>query len=124
MSLLDGVMLQSMSPEQLMMMAGLALARHQDAAVEAELFPKRKVRRVRLLRLVVSCPVEAARRVVESALEPNVKQWEFIRAEGDGTRPGELEYRVRLRKRDDPADVVARMRSAAGALVRSATLGE
>ena len=123
-SLLDRELLQSMTPEQLQLLAGRALARHQDAAVEAELIPKPKVRRERLLRLVVSGPVEAARRVVESALGPNVKQWEFVRAEGDGTRPGELEYRVRLRKRDDPADVVARLRSAAGALVRSATLGE
>ena len=49
---------------------------------------------------------------------------EFVRASGDGTGPGELEYRVRLRKRDEPADFVSRLRSAAGPLVRSATLKE
>lgn len=123
-SLLDRELLQSMTPEQLQMLAGRALARHQDAAVAADLVEKPKPRRDRLLKLEVRGPMDGVKRAVEAALEPNTKQWEFVRATGDGTGPGELEYRVRLRKRDDPADFVSRLRSAAGPLVRNATLGE
>jgi hypothetical protein len=54
-----------------------------------------------------------------------VKKWEFVGGTPAGAAgPQHLEYRVRLRKSADPADLVARFRSSAGPLVRSATLEE
>jgi hypothetical protein len=122
-SMVDRELLQSMTPEQLDVLAGRARLRQHAAAKDAEL-DDTKGRRDRTMRVEVSGNTHDGRRAVEPALEANAKRWQFLRASSNGPGSEILEYRVRLKKNADPADFLGRFRAAAGALVQRADLGE
>ena len=122
-SLVDRELLQSMTPEQLDVLAGRARLRQHAAAKDAEL-DETKGKRDRTLRVEISGGTHDARRAVEPALEANTKRWQFLKASPNGPGSEILEYRVRLKKSADPADFLGRFRAAAGALVQRADLGE
>ena len=121
-SLIDRELLQSMSPEQLDLLASRARAHQHAAAAEAGLVAMKKGARNRTLRVESSDGVESARRAIERALEDAVKKWELVESvplPGGGSR---FSYDVRLRKNADPADFLAEFRTAAGPLIISAEL--
>lgn len=120
-SMVDRELLQSMTPEQLDVLAGRARIRQYAAAEAAEL-AEVKPKRDRTLRLEISGTAAAARRAAEAALDANAKRWEFIKSSSNGPGSGMLEYRVRLKKSADPADFLGRFRAATGAVVTKADL--
>jgi hypothetical protein len=123
-SMVDKELLQSMTPEQLDVLAGRARLRQHAAADAAELGDETKGKRDRTLRVEISGGAAAGRRAVEPALEANAKRWQFLKSSANGPESEILEYRVRLKKSADPADFLGRFRAAAGALVQRADLGE
>ena len=123
-SMVDRELLQSMTPEQLDVLAGRARLRQHAAADAAELGDETKGKRDRTLRVEISGGTAAGRRAVEPALEANAKRWQFLKSSANGPDSEILEYRVRLKKSADPADFLGRFRAAAGALVQRADLGE
>jgi hypothetical protein len=121
-SMIDRELLQSMTPEQLDVLAVRARAHQHAAAAEAGLAAMKKGARNRTLRVESSEGVEPARRAIERALEDAVKKWELVESvalPGGGSR---LSYDVRLRKNTDPADFLSGFRSAAGPSMISAEL--
>jgi hypothetical protein len=122
-SMVDRELLQSMTPEQLDVLAGRARLRQHAAAKDAEL-DDTKGKRDRTLRVEISGGTHDGRRAIEPALEGNTKRWQFLKASPKGPGSEILEYRVRLKKSADPADFLGRFRGAAGALVQRADLGE
>jgi hypothetical protein len=121
-SVLDRELLQSMTPEQLDVLAERARVRQHAAAVKADIPDLEKGRRTLTLRLDVAGTPAQARRVTEPLLESMTKRWQFVDAHPNGGGTETLEYRVRLRKKADPAEFVARFRLAAGGGVRNAEL--
>jgi Domain of unknown function (DUF4956) len=122
-SMVDRELLQSMTPEQLDVLAGRARLRQHAAAKDAEI-DATKGKRDRTLRVEISGGTHDARRAIEPALEGNTKRWQFLKTSPNGPGSEVLEYRVRLKKSADPADFLGRFRAAAGALVQRADLGE
>jgi hypothetical protein len=120
-SVVDRELLQSMTAEQLAVLAERARVRQHDAEAGVATEEEKKKRREWILRLQAAGTVAQARGVVEPLLAGLAKQWEFLRAAGAGVEQT-LEYRVRLKKKMDRADFIARFRTAAGPLVRSADL--
>ena len=123
-SMVDRELLQSMTPEQLDVLAGRARLRQHAAAQDAEIGDETKGRRDRTLRVEISGGTHDGRRAIEPALEGNAKRWQFLKSSHNGPTSEILEYRVRLKKNADPADFLGRFRAAAGALVQRADLGE
>ena len=132
-SMVDRELLQSMTPEQLEVLAARARVRHDKAVAEASDVEvpvdddekPAKERRNRLLRVEVAGTAAAGRRAADAALDRLVKKWEFAGGTPAGASgPQQLEYRVRLRKGADPEEFLTRFRGAAGPLVRSAALAE
>ncbi len=138
-SLLDRELLQSMTPEQLEVLADRARSRQEKAvakAADVEMpddddepeAPHRepaKERRNRVLRVEIAGTAAAGRRAADAALDRLVKKWDFVGGTPAGASgPQQLEYRVRLKKGADPEELVARFRASAGPLVRSATLAD
>lgn len=123
-SMVDRELLQSMTPEQLDVLAGRARLRQHAASAEAEIADESKGKRDRTLRVEISGGVHDGRRAVEPALEANAKRWQFLKSSANGPKSEILEYRVRLKKSADPADFLGRVRAAAGPLVQRADLGE
>lgn len=123
-SMVDRELLQSMTPEQLDVLAGRARLRQHAAADAADITDETKGKRDRTLRVEISGSTADGRRAAEPALEANAKRWQFIKASSSGPTSEILEYRIRLKKSADPADFIGRFRAAAGALVQSADLGE
>jgi uncharacterized protein DUF4956 len=123
-SMVDRELLQSMTPEQLDVLAGRARLRQHAAARDAELGDETKGKRDRTLRVEISGTTHDGRRAAEPALEANAKRWQFLKASSNGPGSEILEYRVRLKKSADPADFLGRFRAAAGSLVQRADLGE
>jgi hypothetical protein len=121
-SMVDRELLQSMTPEQLDVLAGRARLRQHAANEEADLGTMVKPKRDRTLRLAITGPTATARRAVEAALEANTKRWEFIKSSSNGPGTAMLEYELRLKKSADPADFLGRFRAAAGAVVEKADL--
>jgi hypothetical protein len=123
-SMVDRELLQSMTPEQLDVLAGRARMRQHAAADAAEIPDATKGKRDRTLRVEISGNTHDGRRAAEPALEGNAKRWQFLKASSNGPESEVLEYRVRLKKSADPADFLGRFRAAAGPIVQKAELGE
>ena len=122
-SIVDRELLRSMTPEQLEVLAERARARQHKAAASAEI-EETKVRRDWTLSVEVTAAAAEARRAVESVLETLTKRWEFVKASSGGAGRDLLEYRVRIKKKLEPADFVEGFRTALGSLVHRADLAE
>jgi hypothetical protein len=123
-SMVDRELLQSMTPEQLDVLAGRARVRQHAAAAAAEIADDTRGRRDRTLHLEIGGDTDAGREAAESALEEHAKRWEFLREFSNDAGAEVLEYRVRLKKRADPADFLGQFRAAAGAIVQRADFEE
>ena len=119
-SMIDRELLQSMTPEQLDLLAGRARVHQHAAAAEAGLVAMKKGARNRTFRVETSDGVEPARRTIERALEQLAKKWELIESAPLPAGGSRFSYDVRLKKKTDPADFVAEFRAAAGPLMTSA----
>jgi hypothetical protein len=121
-AMVDRELLQSMTPEQLDVLAERARVR-QHAAEAAPVVPDdEKGRREFLLRVRVAGSTTQGRRVVEPLLASLTKQWQFARTEPHAGGEETIEYRVRLKKKADTAEFMGRFRAQAGALVRRVDL--
>lgn len=123
-SLVDRELLQSMTPEQLDVLAGRARIRQHAAAAAAEITDGDEQRRDWTLQVEIAGSTAEGRRATEAALEQNTKRWSFVEASANATGSEQLQYRIRLKKRTDPMDFVGRFRAAAGAVVKKAALEE
>jgi hypothetical protein len=123
-SMIDRELLQSMTPEQLDVLAGRARVLQHAAAAQAGIEGMKKGGRERVLRVEASGGAESARRTLGRALDLSSKKWELLKAASLPNGNSAIEYRVRLRKGADPADFVANFRAAAGPTVVSAELAD
>lgn len=123
-SMIDRELLQSMTPEQLDVLAGRARVLQHAAAAEAGIETMKKGSRDRVLKVEASGGMESARRTMGRALDLSAKKWELAKASSLPAGNAMLEYRVRLRKGADPADFVSNFRAAAGPTVIRAELAD
>lgn len=121
-SLVDRELLQSMTPEQLDVLAERAWVRQHAASARSDIAAAGQARREWTLRVQVAETAVQGRRLVEPLLQALAKQWQFVKAQSEGEGLQTLEYGVRLRKRLEPAEFVGHFRAAAGPLVRNAEL--
>jgi hypothetical protein len=121
-SMIDRELLQSMTPEQLDLLAGRARAHQHAAAADAGLTAMKKGARNRTIRVETSNGVEPARRAIERALDLSAKKWELLESAPLPGGGSTLAYEVRLKKNTDPADFIATFRAAAGPSVITAEL--
>jgi hypothetical protein len=123
-SMIDRELLKSMTPEQLDVLAGRARVRQHAAAAAAELEEGAKLRRDWTLHLEVAGSAAESRTMVQSSLEELTKRWQFAGESAGNAGSAVVQYQIRLKKRTDPADFLARFRAAAGTRVRTASLVE
>jgi hypothetical protein len=124
-SIVDRELLRSMTPEQLDVLAERARARHHAAAEAAELgVDEVKPRRDWILRVEVAGSTADGRRALEPILEATSKRWEFVGTSSAGAGKELLEYRVRIKKKVEPSDLLDRFRTAGGPLVSKVELVE
>ena len=123
-SMVDRELLKSMTPEQLDVLAGRARVRQHAAAAAAELEEGGKPRRDWTLHLEVAGSATDSQPAVEKALEDLTKRWELVGGSPGNAGSAVVQYQIRLKKRTDPADFLARFRAAAGPRVRKANLVE
>ena len=123
-SLLDRELLQSMTPEQLNILAGRARMHQYAGAADAGLDKLKKGSRDRLLRVQMRGTPETARRAAGRALDKAAKRWELVKATPLPDGRAAIEYRVRLRKNSDPTDFLASFRADVGPLGITAELGD
>jgi hypothetical protein len=123
-SMIDRELLQSMTPEQLDVLAGRARVLQHAAAAEAGIEAMKKGSRDRVLKVEATGGIESARRTVGRALDLSAKKWELVKGTSLPGGNAVIEYRVRLRKGADPADFLANFRAAAGPSVVRAELAD
>jgi hypothetical protein len=121
-SLIDRELLQSMTPEQLDLIAGRARMHQYAGAAEAGLDSLKKGPRDRMLRVQMKGGLDGARRAAGRALDKSAKKWELLKATPLPDGGSAIEYRVRLRRSTDPADFLANFRAGAGPLIVTAEL--
>ncbi|HEX6088516.1 MAG TPA: DUF4956 domain-containing protein [Gemmatimonadales bacterium] len=121
-SMIDRELLQSMTPEQLDLLADRARAHQHAAAAEAGIVAMKKGARNRTIRVESTEAAEAARRTVERALESSAKKWELIETAPLPGGRSMLSYEVRLKKNTNAADFIAALRAATGPSVTSVEL--
>lgn len=119
-SLIDRELLQSMTPEQLDLLAGRARVHQHAAAADAALDGLKKGARERVLRVEMSGGLEPARRAAGRALDQSAKKWQLLKSALLPNGHAAIEYRVRLKKSTDPADFITDFRAAAGPTALSA----
>ena len=120
-SMIDRELLQSMTPEQLDVLAGRARVRQHAAAAAADL-ETGKPRRDLTLHLEIAGSAGDVQAAIEDALNDLSKSWEFTEETPGNAGVTLAQYKIRLKKRDDPADFLARFRAAMGPNVRKANL--
>lgn len=123
-SMLDRELLQSMTPEQLDVLAERARVRQHAAAARAEIADAAGTRRERTLQVGVLGTADQGRHVVEPILDSLTKRWQFVKTSSGGGGQELLEYRVRLGRKVDQADFIGRFRAAAGSAVQKAELSQ
>jgi hypothetical protein len=122
-AMVDRELLQSMTPEQLDVLAERARVRqHTAEAANAAVADGEKGRRDFALRVRVAGSTTQGRRVAEPLLSSLTKQWQFARTEPHAGGEETLEYHVRLKKKTDSAEFIGRFRAQAGAIVRRVDL--
>jgi hypothetical protein len=121
-AMVDRELLQSMTPEQLDVLAERARVRQHAAEASAGIPDEGKGRRDWLLRVHVAGTAAEGRRVAEPLLATTAKQWQFLRAQSTVWGEETLEYRVRLKKKMDSAEFAGRLRAAAGPAVKKVEL--
>jgi hypothetical protein len=121
-SMVDRELLQSMTPEQLDVLAERARVRQHAAETSAAGGEESRDRREWTLRVEVLGTAAQGRRVAEPLLETMTKRWQFVGAHSDGGGKETLEYLVRIKKKVDRADFIRRFRAAAGPAIPKAGL--
>jgi hypothetical protein len=121
-AMVDRELLQSMTPEQLDVLAERARVRQHAAEAAPRLPDEEKGRRQFLLRVRVAGSTTQGRRVAEPLLASLTKQWQFARTEPHAGGEETIEYHVRLKKKTDTAEFIGRFRAQAGPLVRRVDL--
>lgn len=121
-AMVDRELLQSMTPEQLDVLAQRARVRQHTAEASTEVPDEAKGRRDWILRVQVAGTAAEGRRVAEPLLAAMAKQWQFVKADSSVWGEETLDYRVRIKKKMDKAEFVGRFRAAAGPAVKKVEL--
>jgi hypothetical protein len=116
--MVDRELLQSMTPEQLDVLAQRARVLQHTAEASSEIGAEDKGRRDWSLRVQVAGTAAEGRRIAEPLLATMTKEWQFIKAQSTVWGEETLEYRVRIKKKTDRAEFVGRFRAAAGPTVK------